>query len=424
MKNVVVVGGIRTPYVKAGGAFKDLTADDLGTLAVKELLHRHNLKGNEVEEVIIGNVAQPAEAANVARVIALRAGLPQSISAYTVHRNCASGLQAVADAYDKIALGRADVVVAGGVESMSNIPFFYSRELKNAVTGIMAAKTFSQKVKALFCVRPAFLKPVVGLLAGLTDFLIGMNMGQTAEFLADTYQLGRKEQDEFAVRSNRRAESATLSGRLRREIAPVFLPTENRTIGVDVGPRVGQTMEALAKLKPAFRKEHGTVTAGNSSQITDGAAAVLVMSEEAAKALGFATDIVIRGYAFAGCEPKAMGLGPVYATQRILRRLASGGPHVGMKLSDMRFVEINEAFAAQVLACLKAFAKEGMGEINDERLNVNGGAIALGHPVGSSGTRLVLTLMNELRLKDVSGPALATLCIGGGQGGSMVIERR
>lgn len=417
MAQVVLIGGIRTPYVKMGNAFKDLTADDLGVSVIKELLNCFNLGGREIDEVIIGNVSQPAEAANVARVIALRAGLPKSISAYTVHRNCASGLQAIADGYDKIALGLADIVIAGGVESMSNIPFLYGKELRELVAGIMSAKTVSAKIKLLAGLKLKYLKPVVGLLAGLSDPLIGMNMGQTAEVLAETYDISRKEQDEFALASHQKAEAAIKSGRLKREIMTMFLADKNAVVNEDIGPRFGQTMEALTKLKPVFKKPHGTVTAGNSSQITDGAAAVLMMSKDAAKALGFETDVRVYGYAFAGCEPKTMGLGPVYATQKLFNR-------DGWRLDQMLRVEINEAFAAQVLACLRVFEEEGMGALNPDILNVNGGAIALGHPVGSSGTRLVLTLMNELRLNDLTGPALATLCIGGGQGGAMVIMRQ
>lgn len=416
MPQVVLLGGIRTPYVKMGNAFKDLTADDLGASVVKELLNRFNLGGREIDEVIIGNVAQPAEAANVARVIALRAGLPKSVSAYTVHRNCASGLQAIADGYDKIALGLADIVIAGGVESMSNIQFFYGKELKELVAGIMSAKTISARIKLLAGLKLKYLKPIVGLLAGLTDHLIDMNMGQTAEVLAEMFNVSREEQDKFALASHLKAEAAIKSGRLEREIMPMFLPEKNMVVSEDIGPRFGQTMEALAKLNPVFKRQHGTVTAGNSSQITDGAAAVLMMSKDAAKSLGFETDVRIYGYAFAGCEPKTMGLGPVYATKKLFHR-------DGWRLDQMLRIEINEAFAAQVLACLRAFEKEGMGTINPDILNVNGGAIALGHPVGSSGTRLALTLMNELRINDLTGPALATLCIGGGQGGAMVILR-
>lgn len=417
MAQVVLIGGIRTPYVKMGNAFKDLTADDLGASVVKELLNRFNLGGREIDEVIIGNVAQPAEAANVARVIALRAGLPKSVSAYTVHRNCASGLQAIADGYDKIALGLADIVIAGGVESMSNIPFFYGKELKELVAGIMSAKTASAKIKLLAGLKLKYLKPIVGLFAGLTDHLIDMNMGQTAEVLAEMFNTGRDEQDRFALTSHLKAEAAIKSGRLKREIMPMFLADKNAAVNEDIGPRFGQTMGALAKLNPVFKKSNGTVTAGNSSQITDGAAAVLMMSKDAARALGFETDVRVDGYAFAGCEPKTMGLGPVYATQKLFNR-------DGWRLDQMLRIEINEAFAAQVLACLRAFEKEGMGTVNPDILNVNGGAIALGHPVGSSGTRLVLTLMNELRINDLTGPALATLCIGGGQGGAMVILRQ
>ncbi len=427
-KRVVIVDGVRTPYIKAWTLFNDLSATELGRIAVQELVERTDLDPAAVDEVIVGNVGQPADSANIARVISLQAGLPLKIPAYTVHRNCASGMQSVVNACRQIMLGEADVVIAAGVESMSNIPLLFSKRFQDILQSLQRAKKLQDKVKVLSALRPAHFKPVAGLLKGLTDPTCGLNMGQTAEVLAREFDISRKEQDEFALISHQRAEKAQQENRLADEIAPVYVPPAfEAAVSEDNGVRKGQTMEALGKLRPVFDRKHGSVTAGNSSQITDGAAAVLVMSEARAKELGYEPLGTIRSYAFAGLEPSRMGLGPVFASHLALKGAK-------LKLKEMQLIEINEAFAAQVLACEKAmgspaFAREyldsriSVGQIDREILNVNGGAIALGHPVGSSGTRLILTLLKEMKRRELA-LGLATLCIGGGQGGAMVLERR
>jgi acetyl-CoA acyltransferase len=360
-------------------------------------------------------------------VIALRSGLPQTISAFSVHRNCASALESVALGFDKIKAGTADIVVAGGTESMSQMPLLFSQEFADLFGEFAFAKSFAAKLASLKKLKLKYLKPRVSIMEGLMDPFVGINMGQTAEVVAKEFGLHREEQDAFAVESHRKAVAATKSGRLAEETTPVFIPPKYKdVVAQDVGPRDGQSIEQLAKLKPFFDRQYGTITVGNACPVTDGAAAVLLMSREKAEALGYKPKVTIRSYAFAGLEPQRMGLGPVYSTPKALKR-------AGLKLKDMGLVELNEAFAAQVLGCLKAFASktfaseklglaEPVGEINPNILNVNGGAIALGHPVGATGTRLVVTLMREM-MKRGTQFGLATLCIGGGQGGSMILER-
>ncbi|NCO58353.1 MAG: acetyl-CoA C-acyltransferase [Nitrospirae bacterium CG18_big_fil_WC_8_21_14_2_50_70_55] len=422
---VVVVDGLRTPYAKAWGAFDALPADELGRIVVAELLTRLDLDPLQVDAVVVGNVAQPGEAANIARVIALRAHLPEAIPAHTVHRNCASGMEAIAEGVNLIRLGQARVVVAGGVESMSNIPLLFSRELQRWFMGWQRARRPVDKLVALTLLRPAWFKPVVGLRLGLTDPVCGLNMGETAEVVARDFAISRVEQDRFALRSHQRTEQAIDAGRLAEEIVPVYPPPGFAAVVHDDGLRRGQTMEALAKLKPVFDRAYGTITAGNASQITDGGAAVVLMAEGDARARGYLPLGRVTAWAFAGNDPARMGLGPVHAIRKLLKA-------TGLTLADFDLVEINEAFAAQVLGCLRALDSSAyfrdhfdgeppLGAIDEARLNVNGGAIALGHPVGSSGTRLLLTLLKELRRRSLA-RGLATLCIGGGQGAAFVVE--
>jgi acetyl-CoA acetyltransferase family protein len=427
MKEIVVVDGIRTPYIKAFTLFKDLPAQELGRIAVSELIQRTEIDPEIIDEVIIGNIAQPPEATNIARVIALESGIPQRVPGVTVSRNCASGIEAIAAAYRRIALGDADIVIAGGVESMSNVPLLFRHEFADVMMEINRAKSPTQKAAAVAKVRPGHFKPVVGIQVGLTDHVCGLNMGETAEVLAKEFLISREEQDLFALMSHQRATEATDSGRLKEEIVPVPLPPSYQTIvDEDNGIRKNQSLEALARLRPVFDRHFGTVTAGNSSQITDGAAAVLMMSAAKARSLGYEPLGKIRSYAFAGLDPARMGLGPSYATPPALKK-------AGVAFQDIQLIEINEAFAAQVIANEMVFRdralaqkylgrEEPIGEINRDILNVNGGAIALGHPVGSTGTRLVLTLLKEMKRRDLN-LGLATLCVGGGQGASVVVER-
>jgi acetyl-CoA acetyltransferase family protein len=438
MKNrLVIVDGVRTPFCKAGSDLAALAADELGRVAVNALLARTGLDPALVDEVIFGCVAQPAEAVNIARVIALRAGIPKSVPAITVSRNCASGCEAVTQAQEKILAGRGSIFVVGGVESMSNIPLLFKPTAAKKFSRISRAKSFGQKIKSLAAFRPKDFQPRIGLLLGLTDPVCGLNMGETAELLAREFAVSRAEQDEFALRSHQRAVAAR--EKLAEEICPVFpilnLKSEIQKSAIrnpqsaiiqDNGPRENQSLPALAKLKPVFDAKTGTVTAGNSSQVTDGAVALLVMSEQRAEELGLAPLGILTGYAYAGCDPARMGLGPLFA-------IARAEAQNGLKLSDADLIELNEAFAAQTLAVLKCAASEKfardflrrelpLGEIPAEKLNVNGGAIALGHPVGATGARLVLTSLKELqRLK--ARRALVTLCVGGGQGAALWLER-
>ena len=425
-RRVVIVDGIRTPFVRAGGPAKDLPAQELGRLALVELFARTEMDPTRVDEVVLGNCGTPAEAANIGRVIALTAGVPKEIPGFTVHRNCASGLEAVAQAYYKIASGLADTVIAGGTESMSQYPLTARPALKEAFEKMATAKTLGAKVRAATQLRPKDFQPRVALLEGLTDPVCGLNMGQTAERLAREFNISRQAQDEFALLSHQRAVAGTESGRLLEEIAPLYVPPAYETVvAEDVGPRPQQSIEALHKLRPVFDRRHGTVTAGNSCMITDGACALLVMEESKARAEGYEPLGRIRSFAFAGLEPARMGLGPAFATPIALDR-------AGCRLADMEVIEINEAFAAQVLANEVAFASEKfareelqrgepIGGIDRARLNPNGGAIALGHPVGVSGARIVLTALMELRRRG-GALALTTLCVGGGQGAAMVLE--
>ncbi len=425
MAEPIIVGGVRTPFVKAGGPFNLVPAQELGRVVVRELLERFNLDPAAIDEVITGNVA-PTDAANVSRVISLRAGIPKDRVAHTVNRNCASGLEAVTEAYERIRGGRAQAVIAVGVDSMSNIPLLWKKSLTDDFFEMTTAKSSWKKLRALARIRPRDLAPIIGIKQGLTDPVSGLMMGDTAEKLAREYGISREAQDVFALRSHQRAVAAWSEGRLQDEVMTFYPEKSSNPVTQDVGPRESQTLEALARLKPYFDRRWGTVTVGNSCGVTDGAVALLLMNDDKARALGLPVTGRIRGYAYAGCDPSRMGLGPVYSTSRVLRA-------TGLHMSDLELIEINEAFAAQVLACLKCFESppadcagtDGasvLGPIDENKLNVNGGAIALGHPVGASGARLVLTVLNELgRRHEKLG--LATMCVGGGQGGAAIVER-
>ncbi|HTX20511.1 MAG TPA: thiolase family protein [Candidatus Aquilonibacter sp.] len=429
---LVIVDGVRTPFCRAGTELAALGADELGRIAVNALLTRTGIDPALVDEVIFGCVAQPPEAVNIARVIALRSGIPESVPAITVSRNCASGCEAVTQAQERIRAGRGSIFIVGGVESMSNIPLLFKPATAEKFSRVARVKSFGQKVHAFTAFRPGDFQPRVGLLLGLTDPVCGLNMGETAELLAREFDISRTEQDEFALRSHQRA--VTARDKLAEEICPVF-PTFNlqsingnghAAIVQDNGPRENQTPNALAKLKPVFDVETGDVTAGNSSQVTDGAVALLVMTEERAAELGFEPLGVLVGYAYAGCDPARMGLGPLFA-------IAQAEEQTGWSVADADLIELNEAFAAQSLAVLKGavskkFASDvlrrdqPLGEFPVEKLNVNGGAIALGHPVGATGARLVLTSLKELQRRHAK-RALVTLCVGGGQGAALWLER-
>jgi acetyl-CoA C-acetyltransferase/acetyl-CoA acyltransferase len=421
---LVVIDGVRTPFSKVGTDLARLGAEELGRIAVNALLTRTAFNPALIDEVIFGCVGQPADAANVARVIALRAGIPEHVPAFTVHRNCASGCEAFTQAYEKMLSGRGEVFIVGGTESMSQVPLLYTHESAAKFSRLVRAKSSFQKLGALLSFRPADFKPRIGLQLGLTDPVCGLNMGETAEVLAREHNISREKQDAFALESHARAVAAR--EKLEEEICPVYPPLVKAVVLSDNGPRKEQSVEALARLKPVFDRKHGTVTAGNSSQITDGAVALLVMSEMKAAELGLTPLGALTGYAYAGCDPRRMGLGPVFAIAEAERK-------TGLTLDHADLIEINEAFAAQVLACLRClksdeFAQEylkrdrHLGKIPKDVLNVNGGAIALGHPVGATGARLILTSLKELNRRQGK-RALVSLCVGGGQGAAIWLER-
>jgi acetyl-CoA acetyltransferase family protein len=426
-ETIYIVDGVRTPFAKSGTTLADYDAVELGKAAVSLLVARSGIEPAKIEEVIIGCVGQPAHAPNIGRVIALRAGIPDSVPAITVHRNCASGFEAVTQAAEKMLAGRGDVFVVGGVESMSQIPLLFSHEAAKKFVALSRAKNLSQKLQAISTFRAADFKPQAALLLGLGDPVSGFNMGQTAENLSRDFNIVREEQDAFAMRSHQRATAAR--DRLREEITPFYLTkTKNGKTHMDQdnGPRENQSMEALAKLKPVFEPRTGTVTAGNSSQITDGAVALLLMTEKGLRESGLSPVGRLLGYAYAGVDPSRMGLGPVFAINRAEQR-------TGLGIKDAAVIEINEAFAAQVIACQRAAKsteycakhldrETALGEIPDEILNVNGGGIALGHPIGVTGARLVLTALKELHRRQAD-KALVSLCVGGGQGGALWLSR-
>jgi acetyl-CoA C-acetyltransferase/acetyl-CoA acyltransferase len=424
MLDIAILEGVRTPFGKAFGPLAAVPAQDLGRIAATAALERAGVRPDQVDQVVFGNAATPPDAANISRVIALTAGIPRDRIAHTVHRNCASGMEAITTASQLIRLSEARVVLAGGTESMSQIPLLYSREATELFLRLGRAKKWYQKLGALLQFRPRHFKPVPGVELGLTDPVCGLIMGKTAELVAQDFGVTRQEQDLYALESHRRAADAQKNGRLAEEITPVPASLAGKAVTEDFGVRKDQTLEALARLKPFFQKD-GTVTVGNSCQITDGAAAVLVMEGAAARAEGRRPLGYLRGYAYAGCDPSRMGLGPVFATSKLLAKL-------NLSLADIDLIELNEAFAAIVLGNERAFASDtfareqlgrekALGELDHSRMNVNGGAIALGHPVGATGTRLVLTLLKELRRRKLR-RGLATLCVGGGQGGAALVE--
>ncbi len=421
--DVAVVAGLRTPFARAGADLDPVPMRELGRAVTRELLDRTGVDPATIDEVIFGCAGQPADTANPARVIALRSGIPEEVPAYTVARNCASGMEAFTQGVEKIRSGRAQTVLVGGVESMSRFPLQYPRSFAQKSASLARARNLAEKLIGVLAYRPRDFKPVITILEGLSDPTTGEIMGLTAERLAREFSISRDEQDAYALRSHQRAVAARefLAG----EIAPVAIPPlYSERLGVDVGPREQQSLAALAKLRPYFDRRNGTVTVGNSCPVTDGAVALLLMSSERAKAEGLRPLGRVLGHAYRGLDPLRMGLGPVHATVPALKE-------AGVSLADLEVIELNEAFAAQVIACARAFGSKSygeslglsgaIGELDFDRLNPNGGAIAVGHPVGATGARLVLTVLRELERRG-GGLGLATLCIGGGQGGSVVLE--
>lgn len=424
MKTIYVVDGARTPFLKAQKGPGPFAASDLATQAGRALLLRQPFLPSDLDEVILGCAAASPDETNIGRMVALRLGCGDKVPGWTVMRNCASGMQALDSAMANIQLGRSELVLAGGVDALSRAPLLYNETMVRWFAGMMSLRTVNQKFRHFLKLRPAaLLSPVIGLMKGLTDPVVGLLMGQTAENLAWKFGINRQQMDEFAVRSHQRALAGREAGYFE-EIVPV-VDAQGKVYAEDDGVRADASMVGMAKLKPFFDKKYGNITAANSSQITDGAAWLILASEEAVKKWQLKPLGRIVDSEWAGLDPALMGLGPVHASTPILQR------H-GLALNDIDAWELNEAFAAQVLGCQAAWQSDGycreqlglpaaLGALDDEKLNVDGGAVAIGHPVGASGARIVLHLLHVLRRKQLK-RGIATICIGGGLGGAMLVE--
>ncbi len=423
-RDVYFVDGSRTPFLKARAKPGPFTSSDLAVATTKQLLTRQNFEPTEFDEVITGAAMPSADEANISRVISLRLGCGKKVPAWTVMRNCASGMQALDSAATNISSGRADLILAGGVDAMSHAPLVYNHQAVNWFAEMAAAKSTGQKALTFLKARPQyFLNPIIALLRGLTDPIVGLSMGQTAEEVAYKFKISRTEMDEFAVRSHLRLAEAQTKN-LLTEITTLYDHKGNVYLHDD-GIRADSSVEKLAKLKPFFDKKFGNVTAGNSSQVTDGAAYLILASSDAIKKYNLPVIGKLVDCSWAGLDPAVMGLGPAFASAALLKR------H-NLKLNDIDYWEINEAFAAQVIGCLRAWndidfckrelgLEDKLGELDQNRLNIRGGAICLGHPIGASGARIVLQLLHILRGNNAK-RGIASLCIGGGQGGAMLIE--
>ncbi|SCX86628.1 acetyl-CoA C-acetyltransferase [Alkaliphilus peptidifermentans] len=393
MREVVIVGAARTPIGNFGGSLSSLTAVDLGVVAAKAAINRAGITPDMIDEVLVGNILSVGLGQNPARQVAIGSEIPETVPAMTINKLCGSGLRAISMAAQFIMLGDADVVLAGGIESMSNAPYTIPKARWGHKMG-----------------NGEIIDTMI--LDGLTDAFNNIHMGITAENIAEKWNFTREEQDQFALNSQHKAEKAQKEGRFKNEIVPVVIPQRKGdpiVVDIDEFPKHGLTIEKLGKLRPAFKKD-GTVTAGNASGINDGAAMLVVMSKEKADELGLKPLVTIKSYGSAALDPKIMGYGPVPASEKALAK-------AGLTIEDIDLVEANEAFAAQSLAVVKDL------KLDPEKVNVNGGAIALGHPIGASGARVLTTLIYEMLKRD-SKTGLATLCIGGGQGVAMVIERQ
>ena len=421
---VAVVGGCRSPFCRAGTALKDIPAVDLARQTTVELVHRMNLDGDLVDEMYFGQVVPSVLTPNVAREVSLLPQFPTSIPAASVNRACASANSAITQGADQIARGHARVVIAGGVESLSNVPILHSKQFSETLVALSKAKSLTQRLKLIARIRPRHLVPVAPAIAEPST---GETMGQSAEKMAKENGIRREDQDTFALRSHRLAAAGTEDGRLTAEIAPLF-PPNGDPISRDNGIRTDSTLDRMAQLKPIFDRNYGSVTAGNSSPLTDGASAVLLMSEDVARALGYSPPAFIRSYAVAALDPgDQLLMGPAYAVPKALDR-------AGITWRELGLVEMHEAFASQVLSNIQAFESkqwarerlgraEPIGEVNRDALNVMGGSIAIGHPFGATGGRITLTLANEMVRRDVQF-GLISVCAQGGMGFAMVLERR
>ena len=424
-RRVALVAGARTPFAKSGTVFRDVSAVALARHVARELLFRSELDGRELDEVVFSQVVPSVLTPNVAREVSLLPQLPPSVPAYTLNRACASAAQAITNAADQITLGHADVVLAGGVESLSDLPILHSRRFSRVLVDAGKARSLGGRVATLGRVRPRDLIPVTPAIAEPST---GQTMGQSAEKMAKENGISREEQDQVALMSHQRAAAATADGWLTAEITPWFGGSEmDQVVAEDNGIRSDTSLDALAKLRPVFDRKYGSVTAGNSSPLTDGAAAVVLMADEKAKALGYEPLAYLRSYAASAVDPGwQLLMGPVYAVPKALER-------AGITWKDLGLVEIHEAFAAQVLSNIQAWGSQAwadrlglsgpVGEVDWEKTNVSGGSIAIGHPFAATGARLVTTLANEMRRRDVQ-YGLISICAQGGMGYAMVWERR
>jgi len=423
-RRVAIVRGLRTPFVKAGSVFSGLTALDLGRMVVQELVQRSDIDPNEINQLVFGQVIPTLTAPSIAREVVIAAGLPRRIEAFTVARACATSIQAMTTAANAIAVGEADVVIAGGTESMSDAPIFTSRPLAHALVAASKAKSFPDKLKPFQRLKAKDLLPVPPAIA---EYSTGMSMGESAEKMAKENGISRQEQDRIAMASHHNAARAWKEGRFADEVMHIVVPPKFEDVAAqDNIVREDTSLEALSQLRPVFDRKYGTITAGNASPLTDGAAALLLMSEEKAKQLGYEPLGFLRAHAYAATDPADQLLqGPAYAAPIALKR-------AGMSLADVDLVEMHEAFAAQVASNLQAlaspaFAKKAgwsgpVGEVDRERLNVNGGSISLGHPFGATGARIVTQALNELKRRNKN-TVLCTVCAAGGLGAAVVLER-
>ncbi len=425
-RRVAIVGGCRTPFAKAGTVFRDVSAVEMARHAARELLVRTEIDPAEIQQVIWGQVIPSVLAPNVAREVSLLPQFPKTIPAYSLNRACASSGQAIADATDQIRLGEANVILTGGVESLSDIPILHSRRFSAILVEAGKAKTLGARIGALARTRPRDLIPVT---PAISEPSTGESMGQSAEKMAKENHISREAQDAFALRSHQKAAAGTADGRLTAEIAPFPAPPKFETMEAsDNGIRTDTSLEQLAKLKPVYDRRYGTVTAGNASPLTDGASAVLLMSEDKARALGYEPIAFVRSFATAAVDPGwQLLMGPAWAVPRALDR-------AGITWKDLGLVELHEAFSSQVLSNIQAFESkqfaverlgrsEAIGQVNWDTLNVMGGSIAIGHPFGATGGRIAITLANEMRRRDVQF-GLVSICAQGGMGFAMVLERR
>ncbi len=423
-RRVAIIGGLRTPFVKANTVFNELTALDLGRIVVQELVQRYDLDPEDIDELVFGQVIPSLTASSIAREVVLLSGLPRRVEAHTVVRACATSIQAAVDVARSIALGLTEIGIAGGTESMSDPPIFTSRPLAHALVSASKARDLSARLRPFQQLKAKDLVPVPPAIA---EFTTGMSMGDSAEKMAKENGISRKEQDEISLSSHHRAARAWKDGVFKDEVMAVSVPPNfSETATTDNLVREDTSFEALSALKPVFDRRYGTVTAGNSSPLTDGAAALILMSEEKAKALGYRPLGYLKAYAFAATDPGDQLLqGPAYAAPVALDR-------AGMKLSDIDLIDMHEAFAAQIASNIQAFGSrafaqkmgrsEPLGEVDRNRLNVNGGSIALGHPFAATGARILHQSLRELNRRNL-GTALVTVCAQGGQGAAVILER-